>query len=855
VKHSHSCIVQPAHPARNRALSLLVAFLALLASPLHADESGHPPGTRLLLLVGSNTLGETAIPELARSYLQQQKKVPSATIQRDGDTIYVVGTPPGGQPLYIEIHASGSGDCFKSFLGLFPDADAPCDIGMSSRPAKPEEIDAIKQKTGSDLTERGTAPGDGCEHPVGMDGVAIVVPSSNPISRIAFSELQAIYSRKITDWSQLADWKFSGGPPAGLPILPIRRKEPSGTLDFFKERIKPDPGPMADESLIPAYTSSGDLVQKVINTPGAIGFVGQSYALAPGLKRLQIYNDSPSMAMTADEAVFPDNDAVSSEYYPLSRVVYLYTTSFPANAEVQPFIQYALGDDGQAVLAGRGGLVKIAGTHYEIVPSGDDTIPAGADKSHLTIDGREEDIILRLNGSNTVGAQCAVNLAINYFMAKRQASNPKAPIEDKTTPLQTPEGESALAHDIMCDVDGDGTYQVIQVRPTGSSDAFRGLHQGLCDIGMASRPITEAEKNYLMPVTGNLALADSQYVLGLDALAVIVSKSNKVDHLTLDQLRRIYIGEITNWSAVGGADQPIHLHSRPDRSGTYKYFCDSVLLGRSVPDSTVRHPENSQVTAAVLNDPAAIGFVPMSTTGGAKVLKIGQDPASTFALPSDDTVQSGKYPPALCRYIYFYVPASEPHSLTVTSRENWERAREFADLSQDWRGQAIVAAGGFITETNNLDTAGKARRAPGENIQAFIQRIAQLEAKSPHTGLKPLLPAGVLCPRLLFDTNEWVLTPESKNVIDRKLASWLKIYPDAAKNGFIAEGWTDSVGSDDQCMALSLRRAQTVANYISDKLGVTVTPVAKGKSFDFPNTSELNKQQNRRVVLKIRQPA
>ena len=222
------------------SLALAAAVLALLAltgAALAGDAFFHPAGTRLLLLVGSNTLGESAVPELAKAYLEREKKVPAAIIQRNGEVIYVTGTLPDGSIAYVEIHPTGSGDCFKSFLGLYPDADAPCDIGMASKPIEPDEAAAIKEKTGSDLRQRGDASGQGCEHPLAMDGVAIVVPSSNPIGRISFSELQAIYSRKIVDWNQVADWKFSGGPAQGFPIVPVRRKEPSGTLDFFKLKI------------------------------------------------------------------------------------------------------------------------------------------------------------------------------------------------------------------------------------------------------------------------------------------------------------------------------------------------------------------------------------------------------------------------------------------------------------------------------------------------------------------------------------------------------------------------------------------------------------------------------------------
>jgi len=369
-------------------LAFAAAVFVCAAGTLRGDDA-HPPGKRLLLFVGSNTLGETAVPELAKAYLEQQKKATATAIQRNDDVIYVTGNLPDGSAVYIEIHASGSGDCFKSFLGQYPDADAPCDIGMSSRAATPDEAEAIKEKTGSDLTQRGSTAGDGCEHPVAMDGVAIVVPASNPVTRVSFSELRGIYSRTITDWSQVSDWKFTGGPAQGLAILPIRRKEPSGTLDFFKQKIKPDPGPMSDESVIPAFTSSTDLVKKVIDTPGGIGFVGQGYSYLPGLKRLQVYDDSPEMAMTADEAVFPDPNAVRSEYYPLSRAVYLYTPSVSANDDAQAFIVFALSDAGQSVIASKGALIAIQGTQYEIVPEQDGVVQS-AEPTSTTSDGRTE---------------------------------------------------------------------------------------------------------------------------------------------------------------------------------------------------------------------------------------------------------------------------------------------------------------------------------------------------------------------------------------------------------------------------------------------------------------------------------
>src|SRR3569623_227698 len=206
-------------------------------------------------------------------------------------------------------------------------------------------------------------------------------------------------------------------------------------------------------------------------------------------------------------------------------------------------------------------------------------------------DGRKRRTILRLHGSNTVGAECAVNLACHYFTVMTRDGKRASKIEDVTSDQETPEGEKARAHDVMCDVDGDGTWETIEIRPTGSSDAFRDLNQGLCDVGMSSRPISDAERRDLMENCGNLRQAQAQFALGLDGLAIIVAKDNPVEKITVEQLRRVFLGEIRNWSELGGADAPVHLHARPERSGTYKYFCDSVLRGKAVAATAKRHAE------------------------------------------------------------------------------------------------------------------------------------------------------------------------------------------------------------------------------------------------------------------------
>ena len=247
----------------------------------------------------------------------------------------------------------------------------------------------------------------------------------------------------------------------------------------------------------------------------------------------------------------------------------------------------------------------------------------------------------------------------------------------------------------------------------------------------------------------------------------------------------------------------------------------------------------------------------MSMIGGTRSLCIGHGGDTTAYPPSAETVRAGQYPAALCRHVYLYVPQNKPEGFTAESRMNWETARSFALLSQSWRGQAIAVACGFVPSIAILDHEGQLSQSESEAPLAYVERLAALERKiqSGKLVLKPALTDNAVCPRLLFETNQFSLTAESRNIIDLKLASWLKLYPASARAGFIVEGWSDSIGTDETCQQISARRAQVVASQLRSSLGLAVTAVGKGKSFFPPNTSEENKQINRRVVIRLVSPA
>jgi phosphate transport system substrate-binding protein len=116
--------------------------------------------------------------------------------------------------------------------------------------------------------------------------------------------------------------------------------------------------------------------------------------------------------------------------------------------------------------------------------------------------------------------------------------------------------------------------KVLQVSGGGSGTGLAALINGTADLANASRPIKDKERKQLMK---RRAAEAQEFRVALDSLAVYVPAANKIESLTIPQLKKIFRGQTTNWKDVGGEDRPIVLYSRENNSGTYAYFKEHVL--------------------------------------------------------------------------------------------------------------------------------------------------------------------------------------------------------------------------------------------------------------------------------------
>jgi phosphate transport system substrate-binding protein len=161
----------------------------------------------------------------------------------------------------------------------------------------------------------------------------------------------------------------------------------------------------------------------------------------------------------------------------------------------------------------------------------------------------------------------------------------------------------------------------IDVAGGGSGAGIKAAQEGTADIGTSSRELKPEE-------TGIEAT-----VIAKDGIAVIVNPSNEVGGLTVEQVGKIYTGEITNWKEVNGKDAPITLVTREEGSGTRDAFQE--LAGIEIDNSkAIVQGSTGAVRTAVANDPNAIGYMSMgSVNEEVKAVKIeGVDPVEANVL-------------------------------------------------------------------------------------------------------------------------------------------------------------------------------------------------------------------------------
>ena len=204
--------------------------------------------------------------------------------------------------------------------------------------------------------------------------------------------------------------------------------------------------------------------------------------------------------------------------------------------------------------------------------------------------------------------------------------------------------------------------------PTGSGAGITGATDKTLDIGLSSRALKDDEKNDVDGTT-----------VALDGIAIVVNKASKVADLTVDQLKQMFTGEITNWKDVGGDDGEIVLVGREAGSGTRDGF-ESIV---DVKDSC-KYAQELTATGAVISaveaNPLAIGYASLSAVG---------DTVKAVTVEgmecSEDTVKDGTY--KIQRPFVFVTNDSAPLS---------EQAQAFFDFATSTDAADLIRTAGAV---------------------------------------------------------------------------------------------------------------------------------------------------------------
>ena len=214
----------------------------------------------------------------------------------------------------------------------------------------------------------------------------------------------------------------------------------------------------------------------------------------------------------------------------------------------------------------------------------------------------------------------------------------------------------------------------LKISASGSSDGIKAAKEGTVNFGMSSRSLTPEEKSGV-----------DESIIAMDGIGVIVNANNPVTDLTIEQIAKIYTGEVTNWSELGGADLPIAVVARESASGTRGAFEEILGIKDQMTTDAKEFNGTGGVKSEVSQNPNAIGYISLGSIDETiKALKVEGIEAS------EANIQNDSY--AIARpFILIY----EENSLTQSSQT-------FLEWVLGPEGQAVVAEE-FVSVENTAE--------------------------------------------------------------------------------------------------------------------------------------------------------
>ncbi|MDL2260969.1 PstS family phosphate ABC transporter substrate-binding protein [Methanimicrococcus sp. OttesenSCG-928-J09] len=254
--------------------------------------------------------------------------------------------------------------------------------------------------------------------------------------------------------------------------------------------------------------------------------------------------------------------------------------------------------------------------------------------------------------------------------------------DDKTLVLSGSTSVLPLAQSLSESYMKNDTEALISVKGGGSGTGIAELIDSSNDIAMSSRKIKDTEASN----AESKGIKPIEYEIAKDGIAVIVNPANPVNNLTLEQIQKIYSGEIKNWKEVGGEDAQIAVIARDSASGTQEFFTEAVMGDVSYRSDLITQSATGAVTQEVSRNTKAIGFIGAAYQGNS-IKTVGIKIGETTVMPTEENILSETYP--LSRGLYFYA-----------DQDVKQIADDFITFVLSPEGQKIVRETGYAPVKN-----------------------------------------------------------------------------------------------------------------------------------------------------------
>lgn len=384
-----------------------------------------------------------------------------------------------------------------------------------------------------------------------------------------------------------------------------------------------------------------------------------------------------------------------------------------------------------------------------------------------------------------------------------------------------------------------GTYLV---QSASSDDAFTGLLENEIQVGMSSRRILPDEARALRAAgAGNMVSPSQEHIVAVDSLVVVVNPQNPIQQIKTADLAKIYSGEITNWSQLGGEDLPITTVTQKDEGATAVF--SSGVFGDENATLTSAHAAADNVEAALFVDdnPGAIAYVGFAFKRGQKPLSLVSE-CGIGTTPDAFSVKTEEY--ALFRRLYMYNRADAANALSD----------QFVDFATSDAASQVITQAGFI----DLSIEQVAQGASSSRALRLNEVKADAFERSVNAQMISMLDThDRLSSTFRFRTGSSKLDPRGELDLER-LATYLGDLPEGAEVTFV--GFADNVGAFEPNLALSENRANQVRGELQkiagDRLnGITFNTAGFGEIAPAAcNTNDVGRQINRRVETWVKLP-